>query len=269
MSRNLPLSGRLVDHSLRPGHYRPVQYLRLIRPLPWLLAGLLLPACDPAPGDTDTESVTATDGATSMVSGTTTADSGDGGTADPSATSTAGTAPDACVPLPQDGWPCAMDSDCEMAGDCCSCIAYNPSMGSPGNCGGGCGQTVCDQLGVTEAYCDTGVCRVRGLSCDQTAVLCDAVGPTCPDGELPQVADQCFTGACLPVAYCDWVPDCSVCPANSHCVITQTAGCDQHSCIADFPECPAEPPTCDCLGNVACNPPYGACAIDGDTIVCS
>ncbi|MCA9649284.1 MAG: hypothetical protein KC501_05210 [Myxococcales bacterium] len=245
--------------------------LRLFPLLAGLLGGLVLPACDPLPGETDTDAATATDGATSMVM-VGTSDSGGSETADPSATGTAGTAgtgPESCQPVPQDGWPCMADGDCEMAGDCCSCVAYNPSMGSPGNCGGSCGQNLCERLGVTEAYCDAGSCRVRGLSCDQTAVVCEVEPPECPEGELPQVADHCYTGSCLPVEYCDWVPDCSDCPTDSTCVVTQTPGCDQHSCLAPFPECPPGPPTCDCLGGVACNAPYGACAIDGDTIVCS
>ncbi|MCA9708363.1 MAG: hypothetical protein KDK70_21110 [Myxococcales bacterium] len=230
-------------------------------------------ACDPAPGDTDTDDPTATDGATSMAtsmaSGSTSAGSDEGQTVDPSATSTAGTDPEVCQPLPQEGWPCMNDNDCEVASDCCSCIAYNPSMGSPGNCGGGCGQTVCDELGLSDAYCDAGVCRVRGLSCDQTAVLCDAAPPACPPDQLPQVAEQCYTGACLPVERCDWVPDCSYCAADATCVITQTPACDQHACIPPFPECPPGPPTCACLGGVACGAPYATCAVDGDTIVCS
>ena len=89
--------------------------------------------------------------ATSMASGSTSAGSDEGQTVDPSATNTAGTDPGVCQPLPQEGWPCMNDNDCEVASDCCSCIAYNPSMGSPGNCGGGCGQTVCDELGLSEA----------------------------------------------------------------------------------------------------------------------
>ncbi len=252
---------REVDRLGRLWHYPLVRHARSLRS-PFLLAfALLFGGCDPLPGDSEsTGSVTATDGATSVVSVTS---NGSGGG------DSGGTGGDSCQPLPQPGDPCVADSDCEMAGDCCGCIAYNPMMGSPGNCGGGCGQTVCEQLGVTEAYCDAGACRVRGLSCDQTAVTCDAIAPACAAGELPQVADGCFTGGCLPVAFCDWVPDCSACPVDEHCVITQTAGCDQHSCIPDFPECPPGPPSCDCLGNVACQAPYGACAIDGDTIVCS
>lgn len=247
-----------------------MSFLRLRLPPPWLALGLLLTACDPPPGDTDgTDSATSTDGATSVVSVDTGDGTGSSGTADPSATTTAGTGEEVCAPLPGQGDPCMDDADCEMAGDCCSCIAYNPNLGAPGNCGGGCGQTVCEQLGVTEAYCDAGTCRVRGLSCDQTAVLCDAAPPACPAGELPQVSDGCFTGGCLPVASCDWVPDCSHCPMDERCVITQTAGCDQHACIPAIPECPSGPPTCDCLGAIACASPYDQCAIDGETIVCS
>lgn len=239
-------------------------------PLPWLAVGVLLGACDPLPGDTEgAGSGTATDGATSVVPPGTGDDTAGGETVDPSATSTAGMGGGGCQPLPHDGDPCAVDADCAIAGDCCSCVAYNPGMSSPGNCGGGCEQDVCERLGLVDAVCEAGTCRVRGLSCDQTAVLCDAAPPACPAGELPQVADQCFTGACLPVAYCDWVPDCSHCPADELCVITKTEACEQHACLPPLPECPAGPATCDCLGQLACEAPYDTCAIDGDAIVCS
>lgn len=247
-----------------------MDHTRSLRAPRWLALTLLVAACDPLPGDTTSgASETGTDSATSVVSTATADDTAGGETLDPSATSTAGTGGGACLPLPHAGDPCAVDADCELAGDCCGCVAYNPSMGAPGNCGGACGPDVCEQLGLVAATCDAGTCRVRGLSCDQTAVLCDAAPPACPAGELPQVAEQCFTGGCLPVAYCDWVPDCSHCPEDEHCVVTQTEGCEQRSCIPSIDECPAGPPTCDCLGNIACQAPYAACAIDGEDIVCS
>ena len=46
----------------------------------FLLAALIPLACDPAPGDTDTDDPTATDGATSMASGSTSAGSDEGQT---------------------------------------------------------------------------------------------------------------------------------------------------------------------------------------------
>jgi hypothetical protein len=176
-----------------------------------------------------------------------------------------------CEPLADPGdWPCGDDDDCAIAGDCCSCVAYNPNMGSPGNCGGGCGMDVCEQLGLDTAVCTDGFCEVAGFSCDQTTVSCDGLPPDCDDGWLPQVEDGCWTGECLPVEWCDWVPDCDACPDDQECVIVQADDCDHFDCVAPIEECGFGPPTCDCFGAVVCEPPYAACEIDDDgAVVCS
>ncbi|MCH9688001.1 MAG: hypothetical protein K0V04_41610 [Deltaproteobacteria bacterium] len=213
----------------------------------------------PSTGGSTTAPNDTTSGDTTTASDTTATDSDSTGNDTDSA---------ACEPLPAQGDSCVVDADCQVAGDCCGCVAFNPTQGGPGNCGGGCGQTVCEQLGVDTAVCDDGVCRVQGLSCDQTAVTCNSPTPDCPDGELPQVQDGCFTGSCLPVEHCDWVPDCAACPQDEVCVITQTDDCDQHACTPPIPKCGPQP-TCNCLGSVVCAPPFTNCAVADGAIICS
>jgi hypothetical protein len=175
-----------------------------------------------------------------------------------------------CEPLPDsDGWPCNEDTDCEVAGDCCGCTAYNPNKGAPGNCGGGCQQDVCEQLGLDTAVCVGGFCEVYGLSCDQTKVTCESLPPDCAEGSLPQVAGDCWTQECLPIEYCDWVPDCGACPGDQFCVIVQTDDCDHIDCFEPLEECGLGAPSCDCEGEIFCPPPYTACGVENDAIVCS
>ncbi len=167
-----------------------------------------------------------------------------------------------------DGFSCETDADCAIAGDCCGCVAYNPDMGSPGNCGGGCQQDKCAEWGLTEAACENNQCVVKGKSCDLNEVLCDAPEPECEDGELPQVVDNCYTGECLPIEACDRVPDCSFCEQIGNCKITNGGfdGCAAYSCFPDFPECFGGQ-TCSCLSPIMCTAPFTTCTDISDGVI--
>ena len=216
---------------------------------------------------TGTSAASSTTATSDSTSGTTaTSDSATSTTGDTTGDTTTGGVVDLCAPAPQ-GDPCESDADCAIAGDCCSCVAYNPSMSSPGNCGGNCKQDRCSEWGLESAACEAGVCVVKGKSCDQDEVLCDAPQPDCPKGSLPQVDGACFTGKCLPVAACDWVPGCDHCEGMI-CNITEGPDCTHHRCIAPIPEC-EQLPYCDCLGEIFCNPPHESCAEEQGVLVCS
>ncbi|MEZ4383095.1 MAG: hypothetical protein R3A79_17340 [Nannocystaceae bacterium] len=216
-------------------------------------------------GTTSTTGTTGTTGATSTTSGDTT-----GATSSTDTTSstgdTTGDVVDLCAPAVE-GDACESDADCAIAGDCCSCVAYNPSMTSPGNCGGNCKQDRCSEWGLEAAACEAGVCVVKGKSCNQDKVDCDALQPECPDGQLPQVAGGCYTGACLPLAACDWVPGCEYCGANI-CAITEGPDCVHHRCVAPIPECDGLP-YCECLGEIFCNPPHESCSEEQGALICA
>ncbi len=209
--------------------------------------------------------VASTGGDTSS-SGTTEPDPMTGSTGEPT------TGPVCELDYEPGGFSCETDSDCAIAGDCCGCVAYNPNMGSPGNCGGMCQQDKCAEWGLTEAACENNQCVVKGKSCDLNDVSCDAPEPQCEDGELPQVLDNCYTGECLPVEACDRVPDCSYCEQiGNNCKITNGGfeGCAAYSCFPDFPECFGGQ-TCGCLSPFMCTAPFTTCAdISEGVIECS
>jgi hypothetical protein len=160
--------------------------------------------------------------------------------------------PEGCVPPSGDAWPCAVDEDCAIAGDCCSCTAYAPENGAPGNCGGSCEKDKCEAWGITEAACVGGQCVPQGLSCNQATVTCDAAAVVCDDGFLPQVWDACFTGDCLPIEACDWVPSCEACAGNQACMHEARGGCDYDLCVGPIAECQGQGP-CACLGDIFCD----------------
>ncbi|HGG57861.1 MAG TPA: hypothetical protein ENK31_08715 [Nannocystis exedens] len=140
-------------------------------------------------------------------------------------------------------------------------------MTSPGNCGGNCKLNKCEEWGLTAATCEAEICVVKGKSCDETQVFCDAPQPNCEPGTLPQVADNCYTGKCLPVVACDWVPSCEHC-GDLVCVITEGPGCTHHRCAPLIDECDGQP-LCDCLGPILCNPPHASCTEEQGAVVCS
>lgn len=218
---------------------------------------------------TATTTTATTTTATTGTSEATTVDptTGDATTDEPTTTDTdTGGLVDLCVPK-LDGFSCEVDEDCAIAGDCCSCVAYNPSMGSPGNCGGNCKQDKCSEWGLDAAACEAGVCVVKGKSCNADKVTCEIAVPECGPGTLPQVIGDCYTGECLALEACDWVPDCALCE-GSICAITEGPGCTHRRCIEPIPECDGQPP-CACLGQIFCQPPHDNCSEDQGALVCS
>lgn len=213
---------------------------------------LFAAACDPKPADPGAMETT--------TSGSDSTDSTDSGTTGE------GTAePEGCVPPSSgDGFPCEVDEDCAIAGDCCGCTAYAPASGSPGNCGGSCEMDKCEEWGISEAACVSGECVAQGLSCNQATVTCDAASPGCDEGFLPQVLDGCFTGDCLPIDACDWVPSCESCADNQACMHETRGGCDYERCVGPIAECQGQGP-CACLGPIFCD---GMCTPTADGFSC-
>jgi hypothetical protein len=56
---------------------------------------------------------------------------------------------------------------------------------------------------------DFAICMPEGVSPGHCfdPVACDAVGPACPSGSTPGIADGCFTGACIPQDLCELAPN--------------------------------------------------------------
>ncbi len=47
--------------------------------------------------------------------------------------------------------------------------------------------------------------------------LCEIVPPECPDGTTPGIADNCYTGFCIPFDECDVLPACNI-QSEAQCV---------------------------------------------------
>lgn len=227
-----------------------------------IVALLGVVACDPK---ADPEGMT-----TTTASDTTDGQTTDGETGDTTGDTTGATTgeetiePEGCTPPGGDGFTCTADEDCEIAGDCCSCTAYNPNEGAPGNCGGACDMNKCEEWGVIEAACQNGQCVPKGLSCNQALVTCDALAPLCDGGTLPRVADGCFTGDCLAIEACDWVPSCDVCSGDQACMHESRGGCDYDLCVGPIAECQGQAP-CACLGQIFCD---GQCSPTAEGFTC-
>lgn len=67
-----------------------------------------------------------------------------------------------------------------------------------------------------------------GFNCDPQDSVCDTPEPTCPEGQVPSVPDECF-GECVPLSSCrcDYAwecPDGHVCGADQRCELAPADG---------------------------------------------
>jgi len=125
-------------------------------------------------------------------------------------------------------------------------------------CKANCKVDQCTALGITteNVACMAGQC-VAGINCAGT-VTCRAAPPTCERGFVPAVVGNCW-GGCVPASQCGSVRDCNDCawPEQSCASYLGLAGPINH-CYA-IPERCRNNPTCECLGESVCTPPYGLC----------
>ena len=152
------------------------------------------------------------------------------------------------------GGACESDADCVLVEDCCSCTAVHVDD-DVAECDIDCKASVCETSGIPmhPVECRFGTCQLADVDCNQDLVLCDLPTPKCPDGQLPSVEDDCFTGNCVPVEACNTVPDCSWCGPGETCVGTATQIGLFSSCEPIDPSCDGMP-TCACMGEVCTNP---------------
>ncbi len=111
-----------------------------------------------------------------------------------------------CVP---DG--CAVSSDCETGEYC-----------DDGRCVSSCTcMTDSEARQAGYGYCDEarGTCEPTpaGGSCGGTSA-CEVAEPTCPAGQVPLIAEGCYTGECSDIATCDVTPSCEALQHESDCL---------------------------------------------------
>lgn len=224
---------------------------------------------------TTSTSATATTSGPGTASGTTgpgttttdaTSSTGNVSSTDPGTTAgTTGSTGSGTTDAPDLG--CGDDNDCKLHSDCCTCAGV-PVDEQIATCDEDCKQTRCDEYGVDQAICRFGVCTTERLSCDQSKVACNAPAPACPEGQLPAVADLCWSGQCVPAALCDVVPDCSQCPPETVCVQDVGQG------PVGWPRCEPIPAvcggvvSCDCVGPFVCPDEFPVCAPGNGLVEC-
>lgn len=153
------------------------------------------------------------------------------------------------------GGACQVDADCQLHNDCCDC--YGEPVDAPGPlCELRCDQPMCDAIGIKQAVCRFGQCATEKLQCSGE-VACDSLPPDCPKGTLPGISGVCWSGACVPVASCDAVPDCALCPSGTMCVEYQALP-SMRVCEPIPAGCEGDP-SCACAGDLACVDPFGIC----------
>jgi len=149
---------------------------------------------------------------------------------------------------------CEVDSDCKVAGDCCTCVAVPSDTDVPPVCRAACEEDRCAQLGVS-AVCAAGRC-IFDATCDESVVTCELARPECPPGEQALVQGDCW-GDCVDARECLGVTSCDACTGDQVCVSpgigwAPTPG-SAYQCWDVAPECNGTP-TCECMGDAICDP---------------
>lgn len=158
--------------------------------------------------------------------------------------------------------PCVTDKDCDLHDDCCACYGIPVGQTDP-SCDLECDQSQCSALGIDHAICRFGVCTTDKLDCDASSVICKSLPPVCPAGSLPGVVDACWTGSCVPIANCNAVPDCGLCPKDTMCVQKISKQQTWPACEPIPAECAGEI-DCECAGTFVCTDDFNICNDLGD-----
>ncbi|HKQ68991.1 MAG TPA: hypothetical protein VJT73_06620 [Polyangiaceae bacterium] len=156
------------------------------------------------------------------------------------------------------GAECAVDDDCRLFSDCCSCAGV-PKTAGVSTCPALCKQSKCEELGLAggKASCVAGRC-VAGFECDGTKVTCDMGPPKCQGGQVPLVSGGCYQGSCVPAVECASVSNCAVCAGRTTCaVFVQRSGSLRH-CVDVPPACGGDS-TCTCTGKSVCTGIFSRC----------
>jgi len=111
----------------------------------------------------------------------------------------------------------------------------------------------------------------RTLSCRADAAICLRLPPECPEGELPVVKGQCFSGQCAEKAYCAEVLSCDACAADTLCVTELNAGAsgETYRCVPIPPACDAGKVDCACAGQLCGAGGFTECSTHQDGIRCA
>lgn len=159
---------------------------------------------------------------------------------------------ESCVDEAADLTGCFEDYECP---DGFHCNAEEVCLPSPYSCNGGAGVAAlvpCDDR--CYGYCVSDEVDPDPGNC-YGEVTCLMDPPTCPDGTLPGIADQCYTGYCIPLGDCESAPSCAEVATEAACVARTDC-----APIYQGVDC-----TCDDTGCTCADWLYQECAAGGDT----
>lgn len=202
----------------------------------------------------------ATGSTTIPVDPSSTGEPATGSTSDASSSSSGSSEDTGATP----GGDCVTDKDCALHNDCCDCFGIKAGDPDP-ICKKGCDKKTCDVLGIDQAVCRFGVCGTERVNCDASKILCDALPPQCPPGQVPGVSQNgsCWTGQCVPALSCNVVPDCSACPDDSMCVQKVAKPMSLPTCEPIPLDCEGKV-DCKCAGTFVCTGNFNICNELGD-----
>ena len=100
---------------------------------------------------------------------------------------------------------CAVDGDCRVANDCCTCASLGAGESAPA-CPGECKAAACTLAGVASPRprCVAGAC-VLDVDCTAAHALCKSMPPACGPGKVNTVANACWRG-CVDARECPSAP---------------------------------------------------------------
>jgi hypothetical protein len=180
------------------------------------------------------------------------------GTTDTSGSSSGESTDDSGPVLPGE---CMSAADCKLFEDCCECKGI-PKDEDLGICKLGCDTTRCEAIAVDEAICRLGQCIAERLDCDSSKVLCLVIPPECPEGLVPGVDGDCWSGACIPGEICNVVPNCSYCSQSDWMCVSKIAFGPQSVTCEPIPADCMGAPSCACAGAV-CPEEFSFCSEPG------
>lgn len=245
-------------------------------------SGTTAPTSSTGTTTTGPGTTTGTTGATTDVTtGTTTGTTGTTDTTDTTAgtTDTTGQTDTGSTTGEPVGATCEQDSDCKLYTDCCTCDVLANDEAPPPCAIQECFVEVCATLDIGQQapVCRFGRCTFAKVTCNPSAVICDAAPPNCPVGQLPSVNGDCWSGQCTPVEACDWAPDCAACATDPFdplvCVLKlqkgpfnvcepKPVGCGdapEIDCACGAEICDASPPHTEChdqVPGIQCECPF-------------
>ncbi|HEY0134267.1 MAG TPA: hypothetical protein VGB85_09310, partial [Nannocystis sp.] len=162
---------------------------------------------------------------------------------------------------------CVSDDDCALHNDCCECYGLPKGQVDP-SCPADCEQPICDMLQIDQAVCRFGVCITEKLDCDGSKVVCKSLPPECPDGQIPGVLNNCWSGTCVPIVNCNAVPTCDLCPDGTMCVQKISKQQTWPACEPIPAECGGEI-DCECAGAAVCTGAFNICNdLEGNELSC-